>query len=192
MSGLVLDIKLDVKEVKKHLSRVQHVAVDKAAARSINRTASKIQTISRREVAKKVGLPIKRFKRNLSVSVKANKNKLFAQVKAQGKELNLIEWVTPGKKKVGAFRKKKGVISKPYRRKQEFPGAFIGKGKTSGKLLVFRRRDKKGTKIKAMYGPSIPKTFIQKEIVKSMQKVARETWKKEFSHNLKYYLGIIK
>ena len=192
MSGLVLDVKLDVKEVKRYLNNVQHKAVDKAAARSINRTASKVQTISRREVAKKVGLPIKKFKRNLLISVKATQHKLFAQVSAKGKELNLIEWVTPAKKKIGAFRKKKGVTSKPYRKKKEFKGSFIGRGKNSGKLLVFQRIGKKRSDIKAMYGPSIPKTFIQKEIVKSLKKVAGDTWKKEFAHNLKYYLGRIK
>ena len=192
MSDLVLDIKLDVKEVKRYLSDVQHKAVDKAAARSINRTASKVQTISRREVAKKVGLPQKKFKRNLAISVKATQHKLFAQVAAKGKEFNLIEWVTPSKKKVGAFRKKKGVISKPYGKKREFKGAFIGKGKNSGKLLVFQRTSKKRDSIKAMYGPSIPKTFIQKEIIKVIKKEAGGTWKKEFAHNLKYYLGKIK
>lgn len=192
MSDLVLDIKLDVKEVKRYLSNVQHKAVDKAAARSINRTASKVQTASRRAVAKKVGLPQKKFKRNLLISVKASQHKLFAQVAAKGKELNLIEWVTPGKKKVGAFRKNKGVTSKPYRKKKEFKGSFIGQGKNSGKLLVFQRTGKKRSDIKAMYGPSIPKTFLQKEIVKEMKKIAGDTWKKEFAHNLKYYLGQIK
>lgn len=192
MSGLVLDIKLDVKDVKRYLSKVQHVAVDKAAARSINRTASKVQTISRREVAKKTGLQQKKFKKNLAVNVKANKNKLFAQVSAKGKEFNLIEWVTPAKRKVGAFRKKGGVIAKPYRKKKQYKGAFIGRGKNSGKLLVFKRIGQKRNSIKAMYGPSVPKTFIQKEIVKQMQKVAGSTWKKEFDHNLKYYLGKIK
>ena len=192
MSELVLDIKLDVKDVKRYLNKVQHTAVDKAAARSINRTASKVQTISRREVAAQIGLPQKKFKKNLSISVKANQKKLFAQVAAKGKEFNLIEWVTPGKKKVGAFRKKQGVIAKPYRKKKEYKGAFIGRGKSSGKLLVFKRIGQKRSSIKAMYGPSVPKTFIQKEIVKSMQKVAGKTWKKEFDHNLKYYLGKIK
>ena len=192
MSDLVLDIKLDVKEVKRYLNDVQHKAVDKAAARSINRTASKIQTVARREVAKKVGLPQKKFKRNLAISVKASQHRLFAQVKAKGKELNLIEWVTPAKKKIGAFRKKPGVTSKPYRKKKEFKGSFIGRGRNSGKLLVFQRVGKKRSDIKAMYGPSIPKTFIQKEIVKVLKQIAGDTWKKEFAHNLKYYLGRIK
>ena len=192
MNDLVLDIKLDVKEVKRYLNRVQHGAVDKAAARSINRTASKVQTISRREVAKQIGLAQKKFKKNLAISVKANKNRLFAKVAAKGKEFNLIEWVTPAKKKVGAFRKKHGVIAKPYRKKKEYKGAFIGRGKSSGKLLVFKRLNQKRSSIKAMYGPSVPKTFIQKEIVKQMNKVAEKTWKKEFDQNLKYYLGKIK
>jgi len=192
MSGFELNIKLDVSQVKRELWYIQNKVIDKAAARSINRTASKIQTIARREVAKKIGLPQKKFKKNLVINIKASQRSLFAQVTAKGKEFNLIEFVTPSKKKVGAFRKKKGVIAKPYRKKKEFKGAFIGRGKNSGKLLVFRRKGKKRTSIKAMYGPSIPKTFIQKEIVKVLKRVAGDTWKKEFAHNLKYYLGLVK
>lgn len=189
MNGFVLDIKLDVEEVKKQLHYVKNKAIDKAAARSINRTASKVRTISRRAVSKQMGLPQKKFKQAVDISVKANPRSLFAQIKAKGKEFNLIEWVTPAKKKVGAFRKKKGVVSKPYGKRREYRGAFIGRGRSSGKLLVFMRTSKKRNSLKAMYGPSVPKTFIQKEIIKAMRNVARKTWQKEFANNLKYYLS---
>lgn len=191
MSGFILDVDLDIKQVKRDLWYVQNELIDKAAARSINRAAAKVQTMARREVAKKIGLQQKKFKKNLSISLKAHKNRLHARVTAKGKELNLIEFVTPGKRKVGAFKKKKGVTAKYYEKKKEFEGAFIGRGKNSGKLLVFKRKTKKRDSIKAMYGASVPKTFIQKEIIKSMKAHAGGTWKKEFSRNLKYYLGLI-
>lgn len=192
MSDFELDIKLDVEQVKRELRYVQKEVIDKAASRAINRTAAKIQTSARREVSKKIGLPQKVFKKNLSISIKATPRSLYANVLAKGKELNLIEFVTPAKKVVGAFRKKKGVTAKPYGKKKEFKGAFIGRGKNSGKTLVYMRTSKKREPIKVMYGPSIPKTFIQKQIIKHMKQIAGDTWKKEFAHNLRYYLGLIK
>ena len=192
MSNFELDIKADYKEVTRYLSEVEKKAVTKAASRSINRTASKVQTISRREVAKKTGLQQKKFKKNLHIGVKATPKRLFANVVAKGKEFNLIEFVAPSKRQVGAFRKKKGVIAKPYGKKKQFKGSFIGRGRGSGKLLVFQRTSKKRGSIKAMYGPSIPKTFIQKEVIKILKEVSGDTWGKEFAHNMKYYLGKIK
>lgn len=192
MSGFELDIKLDVDQVKRELWYVKNEVIDKAASRSINRTASKVQTTARREVAKKIGLAQKAFKDNLAIQVKSTPRSLYANVVAKGKEFNLIEFVAPSKRKVGAFIKKKGVTAKPYGKKKEYKGAFIGRGKNSGKALVLIRTSKKRTPIKAMYGPSVPKTFLQKEIIKSMKQVAGDTWKKEFAHNLKYYLGKIK
>jgi len=194
MSSLDVDIKLDVKDVKKAFLYLENKAIDQAAARSINRTAMKVRSISRRIIGKKIGLQQKVFKKQVDIIRKANKNKLLAVVEARGKHINLIEFVTPSKRKPGAFKKQAGVKVKQYGKQVVVKGSFIGRGKNSGKVLVFQRSDmdNNASSVQGKYGPSVPKTFINKEILKTIRKVAGETWQKEFAHNIKYYIERMK
>lgn len=192
---LILYVKNDLRNAEKYLTDVQKKAVPKAAARSINRTATKVNKISVRVVADRIGLKQKYVKRGIGIDVKATRTRLYSAVTARGKPINLIEFLAPSKQKVGAFKKKKGVIAKPYGIQKTFVGTFIGRGQTSGKLLVLTRKQPKQSgrlPIKGKAGPSIPKTFVRKEIASVMKLEASRTWKKEFEHNMQFYLGEIK
>jgi len=189
VSAFELDIRADFKRTRKALRFLEREAVDKAAARSINRAANKVAGTARREIAKKIGLPQKVFKRQVFIAIKANRFRLIGMVRATGKHLNLIEFVTPARKAAGSFRKKSGVVAKAYRQRKTYKGTFIGRGKKSGKLLVFIREGEGRLPVRGVYGPSVPKTFIQKEIERAMRRDAGITFNKEFERNIRFYIA---
>lgn len=195
MDSFVLDVRQDIKQVERYLTDAQKKVVPRAAARALNRAGTKVVSIGAREVSKKIGLKQKRVKEKVTLAVRASTGQLLVVVVARGKPINIIDFVAPSKRRVGAFKKKKGVVAKPYGKSKTFVGTFIGHGQNSSKLLVLTREQKKQKgrlPVKAKAGPSIPNTFKQIEILQAIRAEAEKVWKVEFPRQMKYYLSRIK
>ena len=183
-----LQVKDDIAKLQKKYAHLGNV-VTKAANRSLNRTATAVQTLAVREISKATNIkPARKVKEVFSI-VKSNFSTLTAIVKARRKPLNMIEFVALSKRRVGAFDKQAGVVTKAWGRTLVRRGTFIARGKNSGKLLVVRIRSggagpRGGTGVKAVPGPSIPMSFLRKEIQKAVVAHGRKVFIKNMTHEL--------
>lgn len=187
---IAYSVEKDFKQVSK-MFRALPGLTETVATTSLNKTITTVKGISTKTIAKKTGLKQKNIRARLVIR-KAIRKQLIAEVKANPRKItNLIEFVSAAKSKPGAFRKKPGVTAKVWARKQEYEGTFIGKGKNSGKVLVFKigrtQSGKRGAV--AVRGPSIPKTFLTKEVEKVMENVAGKEWRKHFNEQMRWQLG---
>lgn len=171
---LDFDVSADFREVERMYSHMPGV-VEKAAVRSLNRTNDQVATIARRMIAKDMGIPVKAVRAGM-FKIKAMRHKLVAGTVARGRPLNLIRFK--------ARQTRRGVSATAWGKRKVYKGAFIAnQGRT-----VFKRTSKARTPIKAMWGPSIPKTMLQDYVIKAMNQTANRQWRKNFARDLQFYL----
>jgi len=193
MAALELDIKQDVKDVDRMFRALGNDLINKAAAQAINKTSKTVRTHAVKAIAKTTSLKQKILRRFVSVTFKANRRKLVGIVSAKPSAINLIEFVAPSKRNIKSFRRRKGVTAKVWGGVKLHKGVFIAPGKSSGKLLAFKRAGTaKPQKIKVVYGPSIPRSFIAKRVLSVVNSRANEAWLKNFNSSLKFELSKLK
>lgn len=183
-----ISVTFDVKKVTRQLNRIERKLIPKATVTALNRTAKNVESTAIKEIAKETGIKRKAVKKQIKI-FRAGKARLIAIVKASGRATNLIEFITSAKTNTKAFRKKVGVIAKAWGKKKEYRGTFIGTGKSSGKFLVYARTSKSREPIKAIYGPSVPATFIKNTVDKAMRKVVNTRFPIHFNQALRFYIG---
>ncbi len=183
---LQINVETDFRLAQRMLRDVPHV-VEKAAVRSLNRTNDSVESLARRMIAKDMGIPAKRVKAGM-FKIRAIRNKLSAGTIARGRPINLIRFK--------ARQTKKGVSASAWGTRKVYPGTFIAnKGRTvfkrvEGKHMPSRSGQTKHTQsIRGVWGPSIPKTMLERYILMAMQKQANSTWQKNFARDLRYYLA---
>jgi len=202
-----LDISLDIKRVKKKLRRVRDKAIDRAAVQALNKTIRSVQVIAVTEVSKETSLKPKRKVRQRMKIHRATRSTMTATLDATvGNPVNLIEFVAPSRRKVGAYRNRtktgkfrhKGVRARRGRsgKIKVHKGTFIGKGKNSRKLLVFARQSRGGMnrkpKIVGIPGYQVKTGFIQKHIDRAMKKHAQKRWRIEFQRSITLQLAKVR
>ena len=191
-SVMEINISHDFKKMTRDLHRLQKQAIPKAASRALNRTSEQVRIQAARSISKATGIKVSVVKKRL-IKRKAGFNKLTAVVIAGKYAPNLIEFMTPGMIKRAMARKGTGVRSKAWKKTKEYRGSFVGRGKGSGKLLVFKRTgSSRKAKLKAMPGPSIPRTFVGQQIIKHLKSVASTRFKINFEADLNYYISKIR
>ncbi|MDH5528029.1 MAG: phage tail protein [Nitrospirota bacterium] len=184
-----LNITADIRKTERWLTRVQKKAVPKAASMAINRVAITVRKESVRGISKATSLKQKRVREAVVIAVKARRTHLVAVVAARPKGINLIEFVTKGKRVPNAFRRKAGVSAKAWGERKVYKGSFVGRGRNSGKPLVFARTSAQPRPLKTIHGPSIPRTFVQEEINRVMVATASRRWPIEFDRALRFALS---
>jgi len=204
MSGYFsIDLKIHVREATRYLSRAERVVIPKAMARTLNRITQPSLNVIVKQITQVSRLNRQRIKRKLFVAAMArpNNTSMFVIVRARPGVENLIEWVAPSKRNPKAFRKRdrkgnyrfKGVKSSAWQRNKEYKGAFIGRGQTSGKLLVFARTGPKRTaKLKALRGPSVRHLFKKFYRQGVLRREILKRFPREFERNLKFYISKLK
>ncbi len=186
---VAINIDADIKQVERMLGSLSRKIIPQAASRALNKGIKKGESIAVKAISKATGIrPQKKVRKYLRIS-KASIRDLESSVQAFPAGLNLIEFVTPGKRTSKAFKKKRGVTANAWGRKKEYKGRFIGRGKTSGKALVFERTTNKAYPIKATYGPSIPKTFMRDVIIKSIMNETKKVFMAEFHRQVNLKLN---
>ena len=183
-----LQLKDDIAKLQRQYAHLGNT-VTKAANRSINRAAKSVQTLAIKEISKATNIkPQRKVKEVFSIH-RSNFSTLTAVVRARRLPLNMIEFVSPSKRRVGAFKKQAGVVTKAWNVSKTRRGTFIGLGRNSGKILVFRRE---GGKTKAVPGPSIPMSFLRKEIQRAVTLKGRQQFIKNFDREIKRAIARIK
>ncbi|MFQ5510095.1 MAG: phage tail protein, partial [Leptospirillia bacterium] len=158
---LNLNITADIRKTERWLTRVQKKAVPKAASMAINRVAITVRKESVRGISRATSLKQKRVREAVVIALKARRTNLVAVVAARPKGINLIEFVTKGKRVPGVFRRRAGVSAKAWGERRVYKGTFVGRGRNSGKPLVFTRTSAAPKPLKSIHGPSIPRTFVR-------------------------------
>lgn len=174
-----LTIKHDLKRLRKQMRTLPKKQITPITNRALNHAGKKVVTKAVKNIAKKSGIKPQRKVRDRIRLTKSNFHTLRVVVSVSKKVINLIEFVTPAKRKVGAFRKKKGVTAKAWGKKPEYNSTFIGRGRNSGKALVLARDGDTG-KVKAIHGPIVSNLFINKAINRLLRTAGRKEFLKEW------------
>jgi hypothetical protein len=178
-AGFSIDIRSNIKEVSKTLSRFQRQAIPKATVSTLNQVAREVNTVAKKELTKAMGFAAKNFKAELTI-VKANKNRLVSQVRAKNKAYNLARF--------NAKQTKKGVRAKAWGKSKVYRGAFIAKaGRT-----VFARTSDKRLPIKALTGPRLGKEFESSVVNGAMNRKVRERFTPLFNRNIAFHVSKLK
>lgn len=176
-----ISIKADVKRALADL-RNDRAAVEKAAARALNRTAQQVMSAAVKEIARETGLKQKDVREALR-RVNAKARNLYAAVIAVGHAVNLIRFT---KQTRDQARRAGGVIANAWGKRKLYAGTFIGnKGRT-----VFVRKGKARLPIRSVHGPSIPREMAREKVRKHIEQVIRARWPINFNADLRYYLKI--
>lgn len=211
MSGLKLDVQGDVAKVIK-ANEALRTKLLQASARALNRTADNVRAAAVKEIAQRERIKQADVRKYVRVSVRANytgrnvikgvnaqgASSLSATVTANGKAPNLIEFVTRGNRTPTAFRNASGVTVHVLGKTDVREGAFIVRAR-NGKMVVVSRsynaktnrfemrpkgqggKWKKGWS-KGLYGPPPPRTFANKVVMDSMDRLARIRWPINWKH----------
>lgn len=202
MSGLKLDVQADVAKVIK-ANEALRTKLLQASARALNRTADNVRAAAVKEIAQRERIKQADVRKYVRVSVRANytgrnvikgvnaqgASSLSATVTANGKAPNLIEFVDKGSRYPAAWRQGAGVAAHVLGRTTVYNGSFIVRAK-NGKMVVVTRsamaRRLKGKWqpkwSKGLYGPPPPRTFANKVIMDSMDRLARIRWPINWKH----------
>lgn len=182
-----VDVQADIKAATQSLYRFEKRVLPRAINSSLNKTARNVRAQSHREISKKTGLTIKEIKPHSWV-LKSTFLTLTAAVYMRRKTVNLIRFVMPSKRNVGAFAKRKGVSANPWRsRRRVHEGAFIMR--LGGNPFVVKRISKNSNKVKALYGPALHVEFDRPTMRIVLSAFARARFRINFIRDLKYYIS---
>jgi len=171
----------EIESAARELNRLQRKAIPAATKGALNKTATQVRTVVKRDIAKTVGLPQKTIAPSFKI-FKSSTQSLRATVQASGKALNLIRFK--------AKQTRKGVAAKAWGKRKLYPGTFIAnKGRT-----VFKRSRVRGSRvsrlpIEAVHGPSVPREFIRARVQRAMQQVVSTKFPQIFRNQIEYRLS---
>jgi len=205
MGAFTFRVNANVADVTRYLDGIQKDLRPKAIVPSLNKTATKVKT----EVVRKLSKERKIKQKTLREQIKINKalratSKLqarnYAVVDAsEAKTINLINFVTPGKRKINYFNKvlgkgkkrkyrSSGVIANTGKGRKVYKGTFIAKNK-DGDLRVFKRKGKAKDKIYMVSGARPGKYFKLPETHAFMRKVSERQFPIELNRAVKAILA---
>lgn len=141
----------------------------KVMARGLNRTGMPALTKVRREIARRTSAPMAIVRREVVASKAwggevAGGGKMSFSIRASGRPLSLA-----------LFRPREfkfGIRAKVWGRFQRFEGAFMRGGRWPNRVdlnmagQVFVRTSAKRLPIERMFGPSLPKSLVEEEVVR--------------------------
>lgn len=193
MAGFDFNVEVDIKRVERKLSRQFPRAINKAATRALNRTAKQVRSVVIKHIAKETNTkPQKLVGALIKITGKAVRYNLVAVITSKRRgaaSINLIKYVTPSRRRHGAFHKQEGVKAKAWNQNKTYKGSFIGYSKARGEMVVFARTGKARDKLTLISGPVIPNEFLKAASIQAMNLKARERWRINFAQDLRFYLS---
>lgn len=186
MAAIDIDVRADIAEATKYLRNYERRVIPRATNRALNDTIRNVKTQTHRRLAKRTGLKIKEINENSRLTLSSFIT-LTARLTARRRSFNLRRFVAPSKLAVGAFKKRVGVVSRPWRKRRMFEGAFIMRGRTHGKLIVAARTSDNRYPIKGLYGPALHVEFNRPSMRRFMNVLAKKKFPVNFARNLKFY-----
>lgn len=183
-----IDLSADIEQAERQLYRWEREIIPKAVSSALNKTRNNMQTAVNRHLSKTTGLKIKELKA-AEFKINSTRYTLFATLTARRRPFNLRRFVTPGRLAVGAFARQQGVIANPWRKRRLFPRMFIIRGRTHDQLVVVKRVNKAGTKLKGVYGPSVNIEFNRPASRRLMRDTVIERFRVNFERDLNHFLS---
>lgn len=177
---VAISIKHDLKDLERELGKLSSKVIPTALPMALNRVGKSVQAVAIRTVSQETKVKQKDIRQAVTPNAfTASKDKPnFVINFTESKASNLIDFVTASRRNSQAFRKRTrkgfkfgGVTANAWGKRKEYKGTFIGKGRNSGKTLVFKRQ---GKKIDSVTGPSPRRTFEQPVVVNAMTSKLRE------------------
>lgn len=163
-------VKFDKAAFKRDLDKIQKNVVPKVMARALNRAADSVKAEAVRTLAKMTS--IKQTEIRFRMFVKgATPQRLWAEV-------GVLPYA-PTLRKFRPRQSKQGVIANAWGQRVTYRGSF----KTPSGAVVSRIPGQRG-KVKALYGPSLPNTFMRKIALQRFEAVARQKWRSEFEREM--------
>ena len=186
-------IKSDLKKLRRDLTRLERSVVPQTIVRTLNRTAESARVASSRHIAPQLNSRQAGVKRRIDIQ-KATFKRLWATLVANGRPLQLIEFVVGSKKATQQPGGKRGrVKTKVFGKTKTYYSAFIAPQRSgSSQTTVYKRKGGKRLPLKMMFGPGIVQLFKQKENVQIMENKVKERILIEFARNLAYYIERMK
>ena len=196
-----ISVKGDVDKMRREMKKLGADLIDKAAVRALNLTATKANTGIVRRIAKESALK-QTYIRSKIIWVKANKNRLSAKVRPDARfKTNLIEWVSKAeankylerRTKKGKLKKLgEGVRARAWHKPKVYRGAFVIRGKGSGKPVVVSRKEgkKRGDKnwSNTIYGPTVWVEF-SRYAREEIDKAVDENFLREMDRQARLFLS---
>lgn len=177
--------------------------IPKATSMAINKTITSMKSEAKTLIKNETGIKAGKVNKAL-ITTRSTVKTLSAKLDAsRGRATNLADFLTDkqlattsrlsrqkfkgGKNKGKA--KRQGVRARAWGVTKTYKGAFIGKGKVSGKTLVFRRTGSgRESELEGLAGPSIRYTFKSKGIQSKLKDKAHISFDKEFSRAFTHLL----
>jgi len=211
MSGLKLDVQGDVAKVIK-ANELLRTELLKASARALNRTADNVRAAAVKEIAQRERIKQADVRKYVNVSVRANytgrnvikgvnaqgASSLSATVTANGKAPNLIEFVDKASRYPAAWRGGAGVAAHVMGVTTVREGSFIVRARNGKMVVVSRSYNAKNNRFemrpkgqggkwkkgwsKGLYGPPPPRTFANRVVMDTMDRLARIRWPINWKH----------
>jgi len=202
MPQQIIDITVDIKQAKKKLKGFEKV-VDRAAKSALIKTAKSAKSFTVRSMAANTGLTAKVTRKYIKLNISVGSGGLSAVIKPTKRHPNLIEFMSSAQinralirkgKKGGRVRPLgKGVRAKSWGKSKIYEGAFVGRGKSSGKLLVYARKGEgRNSRIKALPGASPFIEFQRPDFYDILKVVTKAQFKKNFERNIRFFMRNIR
>ena len=170
------DVRLDIAEVKRMLGRELKEEIDKAVPGALNRTATSARVTAIGQINNITGLKKSSIRERLPI-YKASRANPEARIVAKPFAPNLINF--------SARQTKRGVSANAWRKRKVYKNSFIGnQGRT-----VFARVGKARLPIKALKGPSVPRTFIKQEVESAIRATIQTKFPEEFERQVAYRIS---
>lgn len=201
--GVRVDVRTDIKRAIVEF-RSFRGDVDKATYRALNRAIDKVATETGREIRKEYNVRQGVIRAALKKQ-RAYKGKLFARLVVEGVRLGLIHFaaraVNPWNVK-GHRRRPGGGVSVKIKVKgarKLIRGAFITAstannftgGGSMGMKQVWRRQSKARDSMLTLRSLSVPQAFANQAVLAALEKVAVETFNKNFAQQIRYLSGVV-
>lgn len=197
MASGSISFDVDISRAKKKLKGLEKV-VDKATFSTLKRTTRTVRSLAVKEVAKSTGLKQAKVRKIIFFDI--HRAEMFSVVRPKKAFPNLVEYMTDAQIKSALIRvsrkggrvrpRGKGVRAKSWGKSKVYDGAFIGRGQSSGKYLIFAREGEgRDSPIRALPGASPYIEFDKPELKELLKRKARTTFQKEFDRNLKFFLS---
>lgn len=165
-----ISFKSNLDQLTKNYDKISKSLLPRATQQALNKTAKGVKSDAVKSVSREAGVKQKLIRDAIEVN-QSKKLTLRASVdsaKAKGK--NLINWVSKGLRKPGAFNSRKrlksgklgkykgqGVKAKAWGKSKTYKGTFIGTGKNNNVLVFARQANSR--KLKSIQGPSARQIF---------------------------------
>lgn len=185
MVELRVNVSKDAERIVAQFNAASSGAVPKAMYRAINRAVDKTVTETSREVRKIYNLRDRAVKQAIRKRY-ANVATLAGQVLVEGMRVPLIEFDARWTRRLPGA----SVKIKLSGGRKVFAGSFIARDPRTGRPTVYVRKGRERTPIKNLRSLSIPQAVGNTAVLDAIDRIAAETFEKNFEQQLNYLLGL--